>query len=108
MGRYQQRIVCRLHINLLVAFCFVLSLSGCDVLTNNNEALPYYISKDLTPSAKDCMPFDKLRLIVGNFEPKLIKRSGSSRYWEKGLQVILKLSTNDLCGTRLALIKLVG
>jgi protein SCO1/2 len=33
-----------------VAFCFVLSLSSCDVLTNNNEALPYYISKDLTPS----------------------------------------------------------
>ena len=50
MGQYQQRIACRLHINLLVAFCFVLSLSGCDVLTNNNEALPYYISKDLTPS----------------------------------------------------------
>ena len=72
------------------------------------DAVNRHFTKSTSLPAIDFKPLAILKLSVGYFEPKLIIRSGSSRYLEKGLQVTLKLTTNDLCGTRLALIKVVG
>ena len=72
------------------------------------EAVTRHFTKSTSLPTIDFKPLAILKLSVGYFDPKLIIRSGSSRYFEKGLQVTLKLTTNALCGTRLALIKVEG
>jgi len=48
MVQYQQRIVCRLILNLSIAYCFF-NISGCNSFNSDVELLPYYNSQDLTP-----------------------------------------------------------
>lgn len=50
MVPYQPRIACQLHIKVVAILFLVFCLYGCDLLSINNEALPYYNSQNLTPT----------------------------------------------------------
>ena len=49
MVLYQLRIACQLLVKFIILVLIVLNLSSCNVFSKN-EILPYYNSKDLTPS----------------------------------------------------------